>query len=86
MKAAVLLYIQETDDSNSIARASVRFWLSTCWFLLGCCFALQARSFAKAKSGAFTREVREAEDFAKAKRSAKQSPRALMHVPRIVDT
>ena len=64
----------------------VRFWLSSCGFLLGCCFALQAQSFVKAKSGAFTREAREAEDFAKAKWSAKQSPCALSRVPRIVGT
>ena len=68
---------------------TVRFWLSSCGFLLGCCFALQARSFAKAKSGAFTHEAREArvaEDFSEAKQSAKQSPRALARAPRIVDT
>ena len=69
-----------------IFNESVRFWLSSCGFLLGCCFALQAQSFAKAKSGAFTHEAHEVEDFAKAKRSAKQSPHVLTCMPRIVDT
>ena len=64
----------------------VRFWLSSCGFLLGCCFAFQAWSFAKAKSGAFTCKASEAEDFAEAKRSAKQSLCVLAHAPRIVDT
>ena len=31
-------------------------------------------------------EAREVEDFAGAKRSAKQSPHALVHAPRILDT
>ena len=40
----------------------------------------------KAKSGALMRKVREAEDFAEAKRSVKQSLCTLARVPRIVAT